>query len=252
MINKFLIFSPFFLSWGSFLNVASCRLIKGESLLFPRSYCPHCHTQIAWYDNVPLLSWLLLAGKCRACKHPISLLYPFIELLTCITLVLLFDYAPTHYFLGYFILFSALLVTIRSDLETMLISRFVTLYIIPVGFVLSYFEALPISFFESFAGAVFGYTILWSIAALFKATTGKEGMGEGDMELLACIGSFIGPLGCWATLLLASLVGSVVGIFYCVLYKRNTDLRIPFGPYLALGAMLFVLCNQQLFDYLLT
>lgn len=244
--------TPFFLCLGSFLNVAGHRLIIGKSIVFPPSACPHCKHFIAWYDNVPLLSWMLLKGQCRSCRQPISLLYPFIELFTAVSLSLLAITVPLPYFFAYLIFFSALIVTIRSDLETMLISRMVTVYLIPLGLLFSWLKFLPITPVESMLGSIIGYLILYLTAASFKYFMKKEGMGQGDLDLLAFIGAFVGPIGCWLTLLIASLVGSVVGMGYLTLSKQGRLAKIPFGPFLALGAMIYVLWGQwimQLFLY---
>jgi leader peptidase (prepilin peptidase)/N-methyltransferase len=190
---------------------------------------------------------MILKGSCRYCNKSISWLYPFIELLTVILFLLLLLLVPLHYFFSYFVFFSALIVSIRTDLDQMLISRYVTLFLIPLGFILSWFELLPISLPQSIFGALAGYGLLKAIAHLFYRSTGKEGLGQGDMDLLAFIGSFTGIYGCWISLLLASIIGSLIGILYLALTKQSTQhTRIPFGPFLALGAMSFVLFKPWL------
>jgi leader peptidase (prepilin peptidase) / N-methyltransferase len=238
---------PFFLCWGSFLNVLAYRLIKNQSIVTPRSSCPHCQSLIVWYDNIPVLSWLLLGGKCRTCKQPISLLYPCIEILTTIVLSLLYLSIPLHYFFAYFVFFSALIVTIRSDIETMLISRFVTLFLVPFGLVFSAYDLLPLSLPASMGGAFFGYSFLFTINALFKRLRNQDGIGEGDFDLLLFIGSFTGIIGCWISVTIGSLIGSLYGL-YSILHSQKThennnvlqSAKIPFGPCLALGAILFI------------
>lgn len=158
---------------------------------------------------------------------------------------------PHSYFWGYFIFFSALIVTIRSDLENMLISRFMTLFLIPVGLLFTVAHLLPITPFESLLGALIGYFFLSGLAYFFWRITGKEGMGQGDWELLAFIGSFIGPIGCWLTLLLASIIGTFFGGVYMMFYKKDRTIKIPFGPFLACGAFLYVLFHTQLLQWLL-
>src|SRR2546428_8423420 len=122
------------LCWGSFLNVVGYRLMKDEHLL-DRSRCIHCKHQIAWYDLIPVISYFMLKGKCRACRQPISGLYPFIELFTTMSMLLLYYLVDFEYFIAYFLFFSALIITIRTDLETMLISRWVTLVLVPFGLI---------------------------------------------------------------------------------------------------------------------
>lgn len=231
--------------WGSFLNVLGYRVIIGKSIVFPRSHCPSCHTTLAWYDLFPLFSWLWLRGSCRHCLSSISFLYPFIELLTGITFVLLVLFTPQQYWIGYFILCSLLLAITRSDLEFMLISRYTTLFCIPLGFFCAYFCITPLTVFESIRGSLFGYLSLYSIAFLFYKKTGKTGLGQGDIDLLAFIGSFIGILGCWATLLYGSIIGTLCATLYILITGRSKTTRIPFGPFLAIGALFFVLFYDQ-------
>lgn len=232
--------------WGSFLNVVSFRVIQGVSIIFPRSFCPHCSYQIAWYDNIPVFSWLFLKAACRNCTVSISWLYPAIELFTTFIMALLFYSVPLHYFFAYFIFFSALIVTLRSDLETMLISRFVTLFLIPVALLCGACAVLPITLWESAIGALGGYGMLFGFAKFFTLTTRKEGIGQGDIELLALIGSFTGFLGCWFSLFFGSLVGTCLMVPYMLITKQPTGKRIPFGPFLVVGAIIFVLRQHEI------
>jgi leader peptidase (prepilin peptidase)/N-methyltransferase len=199
-----------------------------------------------------------LHGKCRSCKQSISFLYPFIEILTAVVLSLLYSYIPLHYFFGYFIFFSALLVTIRSDIETMLISRFATLFLVPCGLAMSAYGLLPLSLRESICGAIFGYFFLFTINAIFKYLRNIDGIGEGDFDLLLFIGSFTGIVGCWVSITIGSLLGSLHGILSLLFSQHRKDLthslqttKIPFGPFLAFGALIFVFIQKQIFHYLL-
>lgn len=252
----------------------SYRLIN-EASLGGRSYCVHCKKNIAFYDLIPVLSWLALKGSCRSCHQPISALYPFIELLTTIIFTCLYFYIPAEYWISYTVFFSALIITIRSDLEYMLISSFATLFLIPIGIMLSAKNMLPISATESIIGAIAGYTFFWVIAKVFSYLTSKQGIGKGDLYLLAFIGSFTGLFGCWISVLIGSVTASCAGICYLLQKKffsltaTNTDtdtdadtginsesisfgiIKIPFGPFLALGALLFVFLQRPLFFYLL-
>jgi leader peptidase (prepilin peptidase)/N-methyltransferase len=233
-----------FLCWGSFLN-------KGESLR-GRSHCVHCRHLIAWYDNIPVISYFLLGGKCRTCHQSISSLYPFIELGTVLSMMALYYYADPEYFFAYFLFFSALIITIRTDLETMLISRLVTLPLVPIGFLLSCFDHISIIPLDSAMGAAIGYISLWLISAIFCAFTGKQGIGEGDYELLASIGAFTGIFGIWACLMISSILGSVIGIIYLAITgKLKRHAQLPFGPFLALGAILYILWEEHI-AFLLT
>ncbi|HEV2601103.1 MAG TPA: prepilin peptidase [Candidatus Babeliales bacterium] len=237
---------PFFVCWGSFLNVVAYRLLHNENIVWPRSACPHCKTEIAWYDLIPVISWLMLRGKCRTCHQPISILYPLIELFTGVLFTAAYILISHQFLIAYYIFFSALIVTIRSDLETMLISRFVTLFLIPLGLLFSFFNALPISTLDSLLGALFGYLSLYIVAQIFWWCTKKEGIGEGDFELLAFIGSFTGLYGCWMSLTIGSIIGSILGLLYMIITKSDRSLKIPFGPFLALGAITSVLLQTSL------
>ncbi len=246
MILWLILLIPLFLCWGSFLNVVAYRLIKGKDLLH-RSRCIHCKQIIAWYDNIPLFSYVVLRGRCRSCSKPISWLYPAIELFTTVVMTLLYLRMENTYFLGYFVLFSALIVTIRSDLETMLISRWVTIALVPVGIVMSFTDTIPIAPLNSMMGAASGYLSLWFVGTLFYLVTRKEGLGQGDLDLLACIGAFTGIVGVWMTVLLGSLFGSIIGTAVLI-YKGKFQryMKLPFGPFLALGAITYVLFQGPL------
>lgn len=243
-----LLLIPFFLCWGSFLNVIAYRLMFHEISFFsPRSHCPYCKQIIAWYDNIPVLSWLLLLGKCRHCKKTISWLYPFIELLTAVSFWLLIERIHPIYLPAYTLFFSALIISIRTDLETLLISRFVTLWLIPLGFIFSYYGLLPISLQQSIFGAISAFVCLFTIAQVYYLLTKKVGMGQGDVELLAFIGSFIGIIGWWMSLLIASCTGTLIGIGIAFLHKKSfVGVKIPFGPFLAFGAILYVLFQSKI------
>lgn len=141
--------------------------------------------------------------------------------------------------------------TIRTDLEQMLISRYATLILIPFGWILSAIDRLPISLYESVLGSIIGYGILYLIALTFKAITKKDGMGQGDLELLAFIGSFTGPAGCIMTLFIGSTIGAVIGIAYISFFKQNRATMIPFGPFLAIGAMAYALFQIEPFSFIL-
>jgi len=247
---------PFFLCWGSFYNVLAYRLIIGQSIIRPRSTCPKCKKKITWYDNIPVISWLLLRGRCRHCKQSISFLYPFIECFTALILSFLYIYIPHHYFFGYFIFFSALIVTIRSDLETMLISRYATIYLVPCSVFLSACHLLPISLQQSLCGAFFGYLFLFIINKIFKYIRNIDGIGEGDFDLLLFIGSFTGIIGCWASITIGSIIGSLYGIMNLLFLNKNensyiTTTKIPFGPFLVFGAIVFVFLRLHIFQFFL-
>ncbi|MBV8660613.1 MAG: prepilin peptidase [Candidatus Dependentiae bacterium] len=237
-----------FLAWGSYLNSLGYRLLNLEHFLKARSFCPSCKNMIFWYDNIPVYSWIQLKGRCRFCKNKISWLYPFIELISVGFLLSLWITVPLQYFPAYFIFFSALIITIRTDFDEMLISRFVTLYLIPFGLVAAIVHRLPLTPALSVVGSIFGYCILWTAKKISFQIKKQDGLGQGDLELLAFIGAFTGPFGCWVTLLIGSVVGSFASLIYMAITRQRITI-IPFGPFLALGAMLFVLFQKFFFQY---
>lgn len=239
-----------FLFWGSFLNVVAHRLIAGTSLWGPRSQCPKCAHIITWYDNIPVLSFLLLKGKCRSCTQLISFLYPFIELLTAVLCTILFNTYAYPYLISYGIFFSALIVTIRTDLEHMLISRWMSLFLMPIAIIFSFIQWLPITPFESIASATIAYLFLLFISKTYTFFSGKLGIGQGDLDLLACIGAFTGLYGIWISLLIGSLTGSIIGVGYLLITGKKQSTMIPFGPFLATGAIGYVLYGKYILNFL--
>lgn len=233
-----------FLCWGSFLNVVGHRIVRDQSIK-GRSRCPHCTAQLAWYDLIPLISWIRVQGRCRSCKQPISLLYPFIELFTATIFLLMVWYIEPHYWLAYGIFFSSLIVTIGTDLESLLISRYMTWFLVPVGILLAAFHSLPLSMIESICGTIFGYGILWLIVRLFYRWRKIEGLGQGDLDLMAFIGSFTGILGVWITLLIGSCIGSLIGVLFLIKAKQRF-VKIPFGPWLSMGTIIYVFFQKSI------
>lgn len=239
-----------FLAWGSYLNSLGYRLLHLEFFFKKRSFCPSCKEIIAWYDNLPIISWLYLYGQCRWCKQPISWLYPFIEILTTVALTLLYNFTDFYYFPAYFIFFSALILTIRTDFDQMLISRFVTIYLIPIAYVTAWYNRLPISLVTAIVGSIFGYFLLWCAKKMSFALSGQDGMGQGDLELLAMIGAFTGPLGCWVALTIGSIIGTITTLILMGITQQRI-IKVAFGPYLAFGGIIFVLYQIQFISYFL-
>lgn len=236
--------------WGSFLNVVAYRLLHNKAFFRARSMCTACKKTLYWYDLIPIISWLILCGKCRFCKQPISSLYPCIELITALIFMLMVYFIAPLYWIGYGIFFSALIITIRTDLETLSILRYFSLGLIPLGVVLSIAQFLPLSIFASITGAFFGYSLLWLVRTLYKLCTNTIGIGQGDLELLSGIGAFIGITGCWFTLLFGSLLGTVFGLIIIATSHKTKKDKIPFGPCLALGAITFTLFQKWIYYYL--
>ncbi|MCM2359774.1 MAG: prepilin peptidase [Geobacteraceae bacterium] len=245
---------------GSFLNVCICRLPKGESVVFPPSRCPGCGFRIAWYDNIPIVSWLLLGGKCRSCRTSISPQYPLVEALNgLLTLFLFLRFVPSPSFLKFgpwlpflilFLFCSAMVVVTFIDLEHQIIPDVISLPGIVAGFAFSFF--IPqLGWQGSLLGIVVGGGSLYLVAFLYQLFTGKEGMGGGDIKLLAMMGAFFGWQAIPFIIFVSSLVGSVIGVTVMLIQKKDSKLAIPFGPFLVFGAILYIFFGRQMIHWYL-
>jgi len=253
---------------GSFLNVVIHRIPKmmqresdnyvahesGKelphtdryNLMVPRSSCPHCGHQITAMENIPVVSWLVLGGKCRACKAPISPRYPIVELVTgLLSGLLVWTFGSGLAGLGT-LLFAYLLIAMTwIDYDTKLLPDDLTYPLLWAGLLIN-INGTFVPLQDAVIGAAAGYLVLWAVYWLFKLVTGKEGMGYGDFKLLAALGAWLG----WAMLptiiLLSSVVGAVVGIGLIVFAKRGRDNPIPFGPYLAAAGLIALLWGERI------
>jgi len=234
---------------GSFLNVCIYRLPRGESIVWPRSHCPGCSTAIAWYDNIPILSYLWLRGHCRACRIPIPLRYPLVEVANAAGyLAILWFFGPSWTTVFYAVLFSALLVITGTDLSHKIIPNVITL----PGIVLGLGGAatvLPVGIVNALLGVLIGGGLLWLLAWASPYLFGKEGMGGGDIKLLGMVGAFLGWKPALLTIMIGSLVGSVIGVSLIALRFMKRDEHIPFGPFLAFGAVVALFFAQPLLDW---
>lgn len=236
---------------GSFLNVCICRMPNNESIVSPPSHCPHCSYQIRWYDNIPLLSYLILRGKCRGCGAHISLQYPLVELINGVLALFLFlRFGPTLAFAALFLLCSALVVITFIDIEHQIIPDEISLSGIVIGFVLSFFLKGH-TWLNSLLGILLGGGSLLLVAYIYQRLTGKDGMGGGDIKLLAMMGAFLGWKAIPFIIFASSLIGSVVGVSIMLLQKKDSKLAIPFGPYLAFGAVLYIFYGKPLIHWYL-
>ena len=236
---------------GSFLNVCICRLPKNESVVFPPSRCPQCAFKIPFYDNIPIVSWLLLRGKCRSCKAPISPQYPLVELSNALlTLFLFMKFGPSLAFLVLFLFCSAMVVITFIDLEHQIVPDVITLPGIVAGFLIS-FVIPQLGWKNSLLGIVVGGGSLLVVAYGYELLTKKEGMGGGDIKLLAMMGAFFGWKAVFFIIFVSSLIGSVIGITAMVIQKKDSKLAIPFGPFLALGAILYIFFGRQVIHWYL-
>ena len=251
--------------WGSFLNGLAYRLLHQKNILYPRSYCPACHHNILWYDLIPIVSWFLLKKKCRFCHAPISWLYPFIEFIAAIiTALLAYVYlTPDGYslylgqeismiphnvsfFLSYYFFLSLLIISIRTDLEALVIPEIIIFIGIPTGLICSWLNWLPLSIQDAFYGMISGFLFFSAISYLYYRLRNIVGLGFGDIELIMLIGAFTGFYGVWTTILISSLAGTVSTLLYCLVTGNEYNVRIPFGPFLALGATIFVLFRTDI------
>jgi leader peptidase (prepilin peptidase)/N-methyltransferase len=237
--------------FGSFLNVCIHRLPRGESVVYPPSHCPGCGVRIRSRDNIPLLSYLLLRGRCRSCGRAISYRYPVVEALTGAMLVLLlcrFGLSPA---LGVYAVFVAALITVSFiDLDHQIIPDAISLPGIVAGVIVSALgQGSPL--LDSVLGVLVGGGILYAVAVGYHAFTGREGMGGGDIKLLAMIGAFLGWRGVLVTLIVGSFTGAVVGISLIVARRTESRIPIPFGPFLALGAVCALAFGDQLIQWYL-
>lgn len=253
---------------GSFLNVVIYRLpiimerswrrdcdeLAGKEavpeerfdLVMPRSRCPHCGHMVAARDNIPVLSYLLLRGRCRACGAPISPRYPLVELLTAtLTVVTALHFGLTWQGLFAVLLTWALIALSFIDFDKHLLPDSITLPMLWLGLLLSLFGIYTDSY-TSIIGAAAGYLSLWSIYHLFRLLTGKEGMGYGDFKLFALFGAWLGWQSLPLIILLSSAVGAVIGLSLILFRGRDRNIPIPFGPYLAIAGWIALLWGEQL------
>ncbi len=222
---------------GSFLNVLVHRLPRGESVVFPGSHCPACGAGILARDNIPVVSWLLLGARCRTCGAPISARYPMLELANGVLWALVFLRAREWpEVLGGVFFASACLALAAIDLEFQILPDKITLMGLAAGVLLSFFSRTrtPVS---ALLGAAIGGGALYLLAFLYEKIAGQEGMGLGDVKMLAMIGAFLGPAGVLVSVLLASLSGSLVGVAAIALGRGDRKMRLPFGVFLAAGGV---------------
>jgi leader peptidase (prepilin peptidase)/N-methyltransferase len=223
---------------GSFLNVCIARIPAGESVVSPRSRCPRCKTLIAWYDNIPVLSYLLLGARCRACKTPISARYPIVELITAVAFVgQAWTIGPDPVWLLSRLIFTAMLIVLfGTDLDVQRLPNVITFPGIALGLAFSLFT--PPGAVDSLMGIALGAGSLWLVRWGWKRMTGVDGMGLGDVKMLAMIGAFLGWRAVWITLFLASITGAVTGVVLLAMKARSLQSRLPFGTFLAVAAYL--------------
>lgn len=231
---------------GSFLNVCIYRLPASKSISHPRSSCTSCNALIPFYDNIPVLSYILLRGRCRFCREPISLRYPIIELLTgFFALITFLKYGLSLDALIYFVYISALLVITFIDIDHQIIPDIITLPGIPIFFLAS-FGRSQINYLDALIGILAGGGSLFLVAWTYSLITKKEGMGGGDIKLLAMMGAVIGWKGVLFTIFMASAIGTFAGLLVMLKSRKGMKLKIPFGPFLAIGGIAYIFFGPQL------
>jgi leader peptidase (prepilin peptidase)/N-methyltransferase len=237
---------------GSFLNVVIYRVPRGESVVTPPSACPACGTRIRFWDNVPIVSYLVLRGRCRDCGAVISPRYSVVELLSALVpLILYLRFGLGREFAVYWPLSCVLLVLSFIDLDLRILPDKVTLPGIAVGLMVAPLAGLT-TFPESLIGAAVGGGALYLIALAGSAIFGKESMGGGDVKLAAMLGAFLGWQGMVVLLFVAFFVGAVVGVVVLALKRSDADHTIPFGPFIALGAFISIVWGGSLVHWYLS
>lgn len=234
---------------GSFLNVCIYRIPAGLSIVSPPSRCPACLKRIAFYDNIPVISYIVLMGRCRHCGSPVSARYPVVEAIAGVfASALFFKFGPTPAFFIYSVFIAALIVITFIDIDHQIIPDVISLPGIPLGIIASFF--LPsVGVVDSVIGAIAGGGLLFGIAAAYYYSTGKEGMGGGDVKLLAMIGAFTGWRGVLMTVLAGSVSGAVLGGILMLVHGKGGKHPIPFGPFLAAGAVVYVFAGEALIEW---
>jgi leader peptidase (prepilin peptidase) / N-methyltransferase len=258
---------------GSFLNVCILRLPQEVSVTKPRSRCPQCKKLIPWYDNVPILSYVLLGARCRYCKAKISARYPLVEAANGLVSVLLYlKYGLTTEWFIYLVFSGALIVLAFIDLDHRILPDLITLNGIWIGILASIFLAEPspliarvlrmvgveitnprvIALIASLFGVVVGGGLLWGVAEAYVRFRGIEGLGFGDVKMMAMVGAFLGAPLTLLTIMIGSLVGSIIGLAFIRLASKSREYELPFGTFLSLAGIISVLYGNDLIRWYIT
>jgi leader peptidase (prepilin peptidase) / N-methyltransferase len=233
---------------GSFLNVVIYRLPLGQSLVSPPSRCPICGNRLAWYDNIPIAGWLLLGGRCRKCKNRISIQYPIVELITAALFVLVVWLTPPGPLLVTRLLLVGILIALFGiDLEHQIRPNTITLPGIVAGLLLS--TIAPPGLRDAVIGVLLGGGILYGIAGAYYLWRREEGLGMGDVKMLAMIGAFLGWKAVLVTLVFSSFSGALIGVALIALQRGGMKLALPFGTFLAIGAAVAMFVGEPLVNW---
>ncbi len=236
---------------GSFLNVCIYRIPENKSIVKPRSFCPHCQNPVRFYDNIPIFSFMILRAKCRDCGAGISWRYPLVELLTGVMALLLFlKFGLSLNFLVFFVFTTVLIIITFIDLDHQIIPDVLSLPGIPVFFLAAVF-IVKVPWLEALIGLLVGGGVLFAIAFGYEFFTKREGMGGGDIKLLAMIGGFFGWKSLIFVILTSSLAGAVIGVAAMIIQKKDTKYAIPFGPFLSAAAVAYIFFGESFLNLIL-
>lgn len=236
---------------GSFLNVCIHRIPREESIVFPSSRCPHCRHAIAWYDNIPLFSYIFLRGRCRSCQEAISGRYFLIEALTAVmALFTYWKFGISLAFLAAFLFVATLIVITFIDIEHQIIPHEIVLPGIPL-FLLAAVFIMGIPLFDAFLGIMIGIGSLYLIAVYYEQLTGTEGMGGGDVNLMGMLGAFLGWKSLLFVLMTGAFTGAAVGIIMMINKGKTMKYAVPFGPFLSLGAVVYLFWGRAIVNFFL-
>jgi leader peptidase (prepilin peptidase)/N-methyltransferase len=236
------------LACGSFLNVCIYRVPRRESLNWPASHCTSCDRPLGWFENIPLVSWIVLRGRCRTCADRISPMYPAVEASTGAVFVAgYFIYGWTPLLAARLLFACAMVVLFAIDLRHRILPNVITLPGIVIGFALSFF--LPPGWLASLSGLLAGGGVLFAIGETYYRLRGVEGLGMGDVKMLAMIGAFLGWKLMLVTLVLASFAGSLVGVALMVTGRGDMKFALPFGTFLAVGALVAAVAGEPLLSW---
>ncbi|MFC2074674.1 prepilin peptidase [Bdellovibrionota bacterium] len=238
----------FGLVMGSFGNVCIYRLPEKKSIIRPGSHCPKCKSKIAWYDNIPLLSFIFLGARCRNCKEKISFVYPAVELAVALFAVAcLYRFGWNLASLLNFIFCWALVVIIFIDLRHRIIPNVITFPGVVIGLIGSA-TVLEHSFLDGLLGAFLGGFLFWFVGQIYFWVTKRVGLGGGDIKLMAVVGAFLGFQNMVLTLGLSSIMGALFGVYLIIIKRKSSQYALPFGPFIAAGAMIALFFGWEIIE----
>ncbi|MCF8130752.1 MAG: prepilin peptidase [Deltaproteobacteria bacterium] len=231
---------------GSFANVCIYRIPQNKSIVHPASSCPQCGAKIRFFDNIPLISYLLLRGRCRGCNVPISMRYPLVEILMAfLSLALFVRFGFQLQYIQFLVFAGTLVILSFIDFDYKILPDVLTLPGIAVGWMVSFLPG-GISWVDSLIGLIAGGGSLYLVAFVYERITGREGLGGGDVKLLAMIGAWMGWMSLPLIVLMSSLGGAVIGSIFILAGGKGARTQIPFGPFLSLGALCYLFFGREI------